>query len=135
MEAPSLTELKTQMKTAESLSTVYHYFLDHFGENPVFMKQGEPYQSDFLMKIIAMIGGQLFHTEEIVINDFRLIHLPGQSFIHGGGFINGNLANVLYAEDLDVGVLAVPDPKNTVNINYVRFSPKSLRDMHQPSAN
>ena len=63
----------------------------------------------------------------------RLIRLPEYGFIHGGVQINGRMGNVIYFEDLHMGLLTVCwRPPNT---QYMRFRTQPVRPVPTPSAN
>jgi hypothetical protein len=43
----------------------------------------------------------------VVTQQLLLIPIPGTSFIHGAGLLNGRPINVLYFDDIQVGIVAV----------------------------
>ena len=134
MDLALIAELKRRMKESEKLSSVWEYFLDNFGEDREFMGLGEAYRSEELEKILGLIGGKMFGGDAILITEQRLIEIPGHHFVHGGMLLQGHLCNILYAADLDVGVLGLPGyPPG--QMQYVRFSLKPLRGIPKPSVN
>ena len=46
-----MTELKRMLVFEEEFSKTYHYFFDHFGENPDFIKSGKQHKSPDLKKL------------------------------------------------------------------------------------
>src|SRR5258707_11765033 len=82
--------------------------MDHFGEDPEFIDLGEATRDPFLEAAIAQIAAQLFGGKrDVVVTKMLLTRLPEQQFIHGGIVLGGKMGNVLYFEDIHVGLLAL----------------------------
>jgi hypothetical protein len=67
------------------------------------------------------VGKQLF-GKSVSVTDFLLTRLPEHQFVHGGGTLNGKLANVLYFEDIHIGLLAVVMSATPSDTKMVRFT-------------
>jgi hypothetical protein len=106
MDLNRLEELKRVMTSAKDLSKIFYYFLDHFGEDEAFLELGKPGPHKELESLMSVTAGQMLKTTVIVMENL-LIAVPGTQFIHGACRINGRPANVLYFEDIQVGLLVM----------------------------
>jgi hypothetical protein len=129
-----LHTLKQKLTTAKEFSAVFTYFLDHFGEDPEFIEQGERTHSPFLESVLAEVGKQLF-GKEVRVADVLLTRLPEYEFIHGACTLGGKLGNVLYFEDVRTGLLVVLSSLASSETKLVRFSGRPLQGTPTPSAN
>jgi hypothetical protein len=134
MDLGKLQTLKRMLTTAREFSSVFAYFLDHFGESPEFIALGERTDSPFLETVLAEIGKELF-GKEVQVQDVLLTRLAEQGFIHGACSLGGTLANVLYFEDVRMGLLVVVLSFDTNETRLVRFSGRPLTGAPVPSAN
>jgi hypothetical protein len=129
-----LRTLKQKLTTAKEFSAVFTYFLDHFGEDPEFIAQGERTDSPFLEAVLAEVGKELF-GKAVRVADVLLTRLPEHGFIHGACTLDGRLANVLYFEDVCTGLLAIIASFTANDTKLVRFSGRPLQGAPVPSAN
>jgi hypothetical protein len=134
MDLSLLETLKQKLTTAKEFTPVFTYFLDHFGENPDFIALGERADSPFLEGVLAQIGKELF-GKEVRVEDVLLTRLAEQQFIHGACSLGGRLANVLYFEDVRMGLLVVIMSFGSSDTKLVRFTGKLLPGAPAPSAN
>jgi hypothetical protein len=134
MDLSPLATLKERLVTAEKFSDVMDYFFDHFGENPAFIALGERIEEPFLESVLLQIGGQIF-PGKVTVGHLILTRLPEHQFIHGGFTVNGHLANLLYFEDIQVGLMAVVMPPPSMETKLVRFTGRRLPRSRGPSVN
>ena len=134
MDLANLATLKDKLLHADEFGTVWKYFLDHFGEDPAFIALGEPTAQPFLEAVFAEVGRQLFQRP-VAVRHLRLIRLPEEGFIHGGAVLDGKPANVLYFEDVQVGMLAFVWSVAPGEMKYARFSARPAPPGREPSAN
>jgi hypothetical protein len=134
MDLAKLVTLKEKLQHTDQFDTVWKFFLDHFGENPAFMAMGEPTEQPFLEAVFAAVGQQLL-GRQVKVHHVRLIRLAQEGFIHGGALLDSKMANVLYFEDVQAGMLAVVWSMAPGEMKYARFSGRQLRPRGEPSAN
>jgi hypothetical protein len=134
MDLAKLATLREKLLHADDFGTVWKYFLDHFGEDPAFIALGEPASEPFLEAVFAEVGRQLV-GRPVTVRNLRLIRLAEQGFIHGGALLDGRPANVLYFEDVRVGMLGVVWSVAPGEMKYARFHGQPLRRSAEPSAN
>ena len=121
MDLANLDVLKEKLRNEKELAPVWEYFLSEFGEQPAFASLCEPTQSTFLELVATQISQQLF-TKEGKVEALRLMRVPEHKFIHGGCFINGCIAGMLYFEDIELGLLSACEKAPSINVHYARFS-------------
>jgi hypothetical protein len=122
MDLSLILVLKQKMKTATQLSEVWNYFLDHFGLNPDFVKLGRQTPGDpFLTAVLDAVGQQLYRKESVSITNMLWKELPDFQFLHGVCEMERKMANVLYFEDLKMGVVAIPWSLSPPETKLVRF--------------
>jgi hypothetical protein len=134
MDLGQLATLKKKLQTAREFSEVWRYFMDHFGEDPDFMALGEQTRDTFLEQTVAQIGAQLTGTPVSVVTTL-LIRVPDQGFIHGCVTLGGRPGNLLYFEDIHMGLLGVAWSAATAEAKFVRFTGRPLRDSWSRSDN
>jgi hypothetical protein len=137
MDLTLLGTLKAKLVEADQFAKVWEFFLDHFGEKEEFIALGERLRRHaFLEAVFGQIGRQLFRCEEVLLENILLTHLPEHRFVHGGCTINGHLANVLYFEDLQMGVMSVVVSVSPSDMRMIRFTGKPVPlDRGSPSVN
>jgi hypothetical protein len=113
---------------------VWRFFLDHFGENPLFIALGEQIHHPFLEAVFAQIGEQIL-GRKVDLSELILKRVPDHYFVHGGGLLGGSLFNVLYFEDTHAGMMAVAMLDPLDEMKYVRFSGRRLPGLDKPSVN
>jgi hypothetical protein len=135
MNLSQLETLKEKLIHAREFSDVVNYFFDHFGEDPAFIALGERAESPFLEAMLETVGQELF-GKKVQAGNLLLTRLPEQGFIHGGGTLEGKLANVLYFEDIQMGVLTVVMSMQPNDTKLIRFTGKPMpRNTWKPSEN
>jgi hypothetical protein len=134
MDLSLLATLKDKLVNATEFSDVWRYFLDHFGEDPEFIALGDRTRDAFLEAVLDQIGSQMF-GKQVALTNFLLARLPDHHFTHGGGLLNGHLANVLYFDDIRTGMVAIWASITPGETKYARFSGQRQRPGLKPSAN
>ena len=129
-----LETLKEKLLHATDFNEVSTFFFDHFGDNPDFIALGERVEDDFLESVLLQVGTQLF-AGPIVLERLLLTRLAEHGFIHGGFTLNGRLGNVIYFEDVRVGLIAVVLSVSPSETKLVRFTGKPVPKSWLPSDN
>jgi hypothetical protein len=133
MDLTGLEKLKEIVATSKDLSAAFHYFMDHFGENETFLRLGKPKPHPLLEQLIAASAGQILRAT-LVVEQFFLIPIPKTRFIHGAGLVNRWPTNVLYFDDIQVGIIAIMRGLRGP-IQYSRFSARLIPPETVPSNN
>ncbi len=120
MDLSKLATLKAKLATAKDFGDVLGYFLDHFGEDPDFLKLGQPTTDDFIEQVLGQVAGQLFQRS-VLIRDLRLIRLPEHEFLHGGFQVQGKLGTLIYFEDERKGLIAIAWSESPPETKFARF--------------
>jgi hypothetical protein len=134
MDLTLLATLKDKLIHARNFTKVWEYFMDHFGEDPDFIALGDATHDPFLEAVLSHVAKGLF-GRQVSSADFLLTRLPEHQFLHGGGTLNGRLANVLYFEDIRMGLLAVVTSVQPSETKMVRFSGRPMPANWNPSQN
>jgi hypothetical protein len=108
MNLKKLSTLKDKLMEAKDFREPWNYFFDHFGDDPEFMmKAGKRADDTVLKQVIAHVGQELFNTPKVSVTNMLLTEIPKYHFIHGGCFIQGRMATLIFFDDIDMGLLAV----------------------------
>lgn len=134
MDLTLLATLKDKMIHGTNFTDIFTYFLDHFGENPDFIALGQEVRHEFLEQVYLQVGQQLF-GKPVPLTDILLKQLPEYHFYHGGGCLGGKVANVLYFEDVCVGLLGVMWSFSATETKFARFKGRPLTPPPVPSVN
>jgi hypothetical protein len=134
MDLTLLATLKEKIASAKDFGSVWSYFFDHFGEDPAFIALGERTQDAFLEAILLQVGGELF-GRQVALGNLLLTRLPEHHFIHGGFTLGGKLANVIYFDDIQTGLLAVLFSVTPSETKMVRFTGRRMPSGGTPSRN
>lgn len=126
MDLGKLDELKRILVSAEKISDIWDFFLTNLGEVPEFHNHGELVEHEVLRGSIIEIANQLFEPSalmkpmavkgqkpkpSVVMQQFRIVRVPGTDFYHGGCILNNCLANYIFFEDIGMGAFALmPHP-------------------------
>ncbi len=134
MKLEQLNHLKEQLLNGKDFGEIYTYFLDHFGESEEFMRLGVRVRHPALEAIYTQILGQVF-KREIDVKQLLLSHLPEQGFVHGSGVFQGEMACVIYFEDVNAGLIVITSPFQSKDTKFIRFSMKQRSRIAEPSLN
>jgi hypothetical protein len=129
-----LPALKMKVTTGTNFAAIYNYFFDHFGENPEFMRLGEPSEQPLLEQILTHMANTVYKTQVSLVHS-RFVHLPDQKFIHGSCLLKEGVVTFFYFEDLDAGMAALASPGRSVETRLVRFSVKQMGKVTPASGN
>lgn len=101
--------------------------LDTFGEKPEFFDHGEPLlEHDLLGKMLAIVAGEGFKKDRIVLNALMLTHIPEYRFYHGGVTIEGRPGMILYFEAIGRDMISLSVNFGAVCAQFARFTPALL---------
>ncbi|HET6246732.1 MAG TPA: hypothetical protein VFE47_03460 [Tepidisphaeraceae bacterium] len=130
----NIDTLKHQLATAPVLEKVYKYFLDHFGENEEFFNLGARADDEVLAAFVKAVAQQLYGPKAKV-TDWLLVRLAEHHFIHGTCRIEGRPVNVLWFDDIQVGMIALPGMRPNEKTRFSRFTGRRMPGGFSPSAN
>jgi len=120
----------------DDFHAIYTYFFDHLGENLEFMKMGQQKRNKRLEQALALAAQSALGTKTVVMQNLFFINLPKKRFTHGGGMMNKHLANYIYFDDIDVGMLTLaPFPPARGDTKMVRLSLHQVGGKPKPSPN
>jgi len=134
MDLSGLETLKVKLVQSKDLAVPFRYFIDHFGTDLEFMQMGRSFQDPVLDNFIAGLGQQWFKTNLIRI-DQQFCQIPGSSFVHGICWINNRQANVIYFDDIKVGLVVLLPTGRDEMMEYGRFTGRELPPGSVPSDN
>jgi hypothetical protein len=126
-----LNTLKLQLLQATDFMKVFEYFMTHFGENLQFMAMGKRTRHAVIEAAVAQTFQRLY-GQPLPAGQLLLTLLPKQHFVHGGGFYGEKLVNVLYFDDLQMGLLAVATPFGASDIKLARFTGITVSPTESP---
>ncbi|NHZ71878.1 MAG: hypothetical protein GWP17_02180 [Aquificales bacterium] len=134
--AQHLKVLKMKLVTEENFQEIYTYFFDHLAEDDAFMRMGKPKRNARLEKVLVVAAQEALNTETVVIQRQLFLNLRKHHFTHGPAQMNEYLTNVIYFNDIDVGLLTLtPFPGVIKDTKTVRFSMREMDGMVKPSLN
>jgi hypothetical protein len=134
MDLTKLQELKRLLVEEKVLSTIWTYFLDHFGHDSAFHGLGQRGRHAFVEAVIAQVVRQLYPQAEAVTG-LLLDRLAEQEFVHGGFFVEARPGGVIYDEDGRVGLIAIAELPPSIDVKYARFLGQPIRTVGPPSRN
>jgi hypothetical protein len=105
MDLSRLETLKQTLLESRDFMEVWNYFMTHFAEVEGFMDLGENYSSPALEAIVAQLAQVI--GAPTPVSEVMLIRLPGQRFVHGAAMLGHRLANLIYFEDIGVGLVGI----------------------------
>ena len=129
MDLSLLETLRYKIATGPVFADIFEYFYDHFGEDPAFFEASEPMEpleQELLLKLLGHIGGAVFKTDKVKLDNLRLLRVAEYDFIHGGFTMNGAMANVIYCSDLQKGIVVIHRPRQNPTTQFARFSAEML---------
>jgi hypothetical protein len=134
MNLAKLDRLKEKLCNEKDFSKIFEYFMDYFGENEKFMRKSQPTRHDLLENTMTSVLRNLL-GERAGISQFMLLAAPGTPFIHGGCLTGGKMANVLYFDDIQTGVIGIFSFPPGGMTQYSRFRLQQLPPEAVPSEN
>ena len=133
-----MTELKRMLVFEEEFSKTYHYFFDHFGENPDFIKSGKQHKSPDLKKLMQSIGRKAINENSLATNVMLLLDNEHR-FVHGMCFFDGWMMTIFFFKEISMGMVAMARPPGgKPETLYARFTtfeaPNKSISLHSLSA-
>lgn len=111
MSADALKVLKKMVLQESDFDKIWSYFLDNFGDNVEFLKQGVPLMdtSHPLFQVIIQTFRDVLKRNNIkeksaVVMQISLVQYEAEGFIHGAGLIDGHFAGVMFFREINVGM-------------------------------
>jgi hypothetical protein len=134
MDLAQLTKLKAKLLTSSEFSSVLTYFMDHFGEKPEFIALGARTRHALVEAVIVQVAKEIF-GKDVSPKNLILTRLADEQFIHGGFLLDGCLANVIYFDDVHVGLISVCMGYPSKETKFARFTGMPLSRRPEPSMN
>jgi hypothetical protein len=134
MNLDKLEDLKRQIAEAADFKDPFNYFLDHFGDREEFHDIGERTSHPKLEQMLEVCAATLAGPRPRVDN-FLIIRVLKQSFLHGICRVNVKAANFIYFEDVQLGLLAILPASLDGATQIMRFTAQDLPRGSLPSAN
>ena len=128
--AADLAKLKELLQTADNFGDIVKYFFDHLGDDPTFIKLSKPAKHPLVRKTLQHIAASLF-KQEVTVTNLLLLKLSKSQFYHGACFIQGRPVNILYFEDIDMGIVCAAS--TYPYMLYARFTCYRLKDLDRNS--
>jgi hypothetical protein len=133
MNLGKLQILTKKIAETKQFVEAFEYFFDEFAEKDEFLDIGKRVAHPTLEQMIQTIGGVLIKNARF--SDFMFIRVPRHWFIHGTCWVNGRLANFIYFEDVQLGMLAIAPARPGGDTLFHRFSARELPPGWVPSSN
>ena len=115
-----LDTLQVSLKQNEDLETVWQHFYKLTALADVFNQS----QSEPLPRLTEALSDVLVDSfaETIPVRDFVALRLTGSGFYHGMSSARGLMVTYFYFTEINAGVVAVPNPPLSEQIELRRFS-------------
>ena len=120
-----LEQLKNILATAKDTSTIFEFFLTEFGENLEFMDGGTRSKNEVLEAVLRSVGEEIFGKKGKV-KGLKLLNVPDTKFFHGLCEMGGQMATVIYFDDIGMGLVAIMMGPKLGQFTYARFSTMSV---------
>ena len=111
-----LDGLKDKMLQETDFREIYTYFLDNLADDPQFKKIGKEVKRPEIKRLAARIGKEVTGTGHVT--KLILIKVPKYPFLHGPLFVDGCMSNLIFFEDIHIGLMAILLP--TRETHFVR---------------
>jgi len=128
--AADLARLKELLQTADDFGDIVKYFFDHLGDDPTFIKLSKPAKHPLVKKTLQHVAASLF-KQEVTVTNLLLLKFGKYPFYHGACFIQGRPVNILYFEDIDMGIVCTAS--TYPYMHYARFTCYRLKDLDKNS--
>jgi hypothetical protein len=117
-------ELKKRFVESTNFAEFHDYYMSNFIEKGNFMRLGRTLsapRAEFLNDALAESYGKIAGVSVIALSS-QLIEIPELGLIHGAFNINGNVASVLYFDDIAMGMFVVVESGLTGETKFMRFT-------------
>jgi hypothetical protein len=140
MDLEKLDELKKQIAEATDFMKPFVYFMDHFGDSEEFIDFGDRVSHPKLEAMLALcaanlVGKDLIGHEAPRVSDFLIVQVHDSPFLHGACRVNGKVANFIYFDDVQLGLMAVLPTRLGGETLIQRFTARDLPRGMVPSEN
>lgn len=131
METREILRLKELLQTATDLSEPSAFFWEKLSRNASFMAAGRIATNPRLQTIVEravshVLGGE--QSAEMLI----MLFLPEQKLWHGSCAFGSMVAQLIYFEDIDQGLLTIVDLQRGGMTYYVRVSVIEVEGLANP---
>ncbi len=106
MDFEKLNELKQHILAASDFQDPLDYFFEHFSLDTEFIEKTERVNHVLIEQVVEKVGQQLF-GEDAKLSKSLLVEIAEYHFICGTCFIAGHAVNILFFNDIDVGLLGI----------------------------
>ena len=114
-------ELKSRLVNEKDFAQIMKFFFDRFVDQRSFMSASRPVRAP--QTLIEAVG-KVFATvapKKVIASSWQLCEVGLLNLIHGSVTTKDGLAIVLWATDIKVGLVGMPDMK-TGNVLYSRLT-------------
>jgi hypothetical protein len=116
-----IARLKELVVSAEDLAEPVRYFLDHVAAAPAIRRANELGNPTFLGQIIQ--GVATLHFEAAMpLASPMFFQVAEYGLWHGACRLGGRITQVLYFEDIGVGIVAIAYMPAAEQVDFLRFS-------------
>ncbi len=119
--------LRRDFVAAKDFGKFWNSFFDNWIECPEFIRMGQPVQSESVERLINEIGSRIFQRP-VKAHGFMLLLVAEAKLIHGIFQLEQCTGNLLYFDDIDMGLVGVTHPGGRTD--FARFTlsgPKQAR--------
>jgi hypothetical protein len=134
MDLTRLRELKQKLLHDNELAPIWLYFLDHCAEDQAFIDLGDQIEHPMIEAVIHQVSKQLFPRDGAV-SGVLLTRIAEEKFIHGAFFMGLRPGGLFFYEDINMGLLVVPELPPSKDVKYARFSGRPMPKLGEPSKN
>lgn len=106
-----INELKRQLATGKDLAAVMKFFFDSFVDQPGFLEAGHPVPASNELQMVVRKFVSAMWPKQNVATEWQIIEVPLLGIIHGTVMMKGSPGTLLWAPDISVGILGLPDTR------------------------
>lgn len=122
-----LDTLKTKLVKDDDFAEIYDYYFTQLSDNPSFMELGKRVKNPQIKSIVKMVGKYLF-GDDATVTYLEIFKSRKTMFYHGGCFISGRIATIIYFDDIEMGMMGVGISALTGEVKYIRITKTMLKD-------
>lgn len=114
--------------TGSDLGETMTWFFDHLVSEPAFLNAGRPVTPPEDLRTTV---GEIFvrvWKKRLLRMKWTLLEVPLGNLIHGMVRVNGRESMLVYATDINTGILSIPSEPVPGRILYARFSLTKVPD-------